>query len=155
MSAGHQQPDALGKRTVLVHVGGEMTAQVVDRVERHIPRCRVGLSRGDADQQCSREARPDGGGDGIRTVDVGCGQRPAHRRSECLKMCARRDLRDDAAEAGVFVDAGSHLVGEQRHVLIQAQLGDADSGFVARTLDREDNHDASRLIVYASAPLTR
>ena len=70
-------------------------------------------------------------------------------------MSAGCDLGDHAAETGVFVDAGSHLVGEQCHVTIAAQLGDADSGFVARTFDCEDDHDASRLIVYASAPLTR
>ena len=66
-------------------------------------------------------------------------ERPAHRGAERLQVGARRDLGDHAAEPGVLVDAGGHLVGQQRHRAVGAQLGDADSGFVAGAFDGQDD----------------
>ena len=57
-------------------------------------------------------------------------------------MRARCDLGNHAAEPGVLVDAGGHLVGQQRHGAVGAELGDADSGFVAGALDGQDDRHA-------------
>ena len=63
-------------------------------------------------------------------------------------MSSRRDLGNHAAEPGVLVDAGGHLVGEQRDGAVVVELRDADTGFVAGALDgQDDRHGGSRLMV--------
>ena len=54
--AGHQQADALGQRTVVVDVGGQVTAEMVDGVEGHLPCHRICLGRSHSHQQ--RAGRP-------------------------------------------------------------------------------------------------
>ena len=142
MPAGDQQPDALRQRAVLVDVGGQVPAEMVDRVERHLPRGRVRLGRSHPDQQGTGQPGPDGGRDDVGLVDARRVQGAAHRRAQRLQVRARRDLGHHAAEPGVLVDAGGHLVGQQRHGAVGAELGDADTGFVAGAFDGQDDRHA-------------
>ena len=57
---------------------------------------------------------------------------------ERLQVRPRRDLGHHAAEPGVLVDAGGHLVGQQRHRAVGVEPRDADSGFVAGAFDGQD-----------------
>ena len=76
------------------------------------------------------------------------GLTPAISRALCTagtmaSRCARRgDLGHDAAEAGVQLDAGGDLVGEQFDRAVLAQPDDADAGLVAGGLDPE-HHDVT------------
>jgi len=110
--AGDQQAHTLGQRPVVVDVGGEVPAEMVDGVERHSPGGGVGLGGGDADQQRSGKAGTDGGGHDVGLVDAGGGQRAPHGRTQRLQMRPRGDLGHHPAVARVFVDAGGHLVGQ-------------------------------------------
>ena len=132
------RPDALRQRAVVVHVGGEVPAEVVDRVERHLPGDRIGLGRGHSHQQGAGQPGPDGGRDDVRLGDARRVQGAAHGGPQRLQVRARRDLGHHAAEPGVLVDAGGHLVGQQRHGAVGGELGDADSGFVAGAFDGQD-----------------
>jgi hypothetical protein len=59
-----------------------------------------------------------------------------------------------AAEAGVLVDGGGDLVGEQLHPPTVVERDDTDTRLVARRLDADhDAHRGSLLMVCASAPL--
>ena len=138
VAAGDQQADAFRQRAVVVDVGGEVPAEVVDRVERHLPGDRIGLGRGHSHQQGACQPGPDGGRDDVRLGDARRVQCAAHGGPQRLQMRPRRDLGHHAAEPGVFVDAGGHLVGQQCHGAVGRQLGDADSGFVAGTFDGKD-----------------
>ena len=71
-------------------------------------------------------------------IQTGGRQRAAHRGTERLQVRPRGDLGDHAAEPDVLVDAGSHLVGQQRHRAVGVQARDADTGFVARGFDGQD-----------------
>ena len=137
--AGHQQPNALRQRAVVVDVGGEMPAEVVDRIERHLPGAGIRLGGGDTHQQGAGQPRSDGGGDDVGLGDARRVQRAAHGGAQRLQVRARRDLGHHAAEPGMLVDAGRHLVGQQRHGAVVGEAGDADSGFVAGALDGQDD----------------
>ena len=68
--------------------------------------------------------------------------------TERLQVRPRRDLGHHPAEPDVFVDAGGHLVGQQRHGAVGVQARDADSCFIAGGFDGQDGrHRASRRIV--------
>ncbi len=112
VATGHQQRHTLGQRPVLVHVGRQVAAQMVDGVERHAPGGRIRLGRSHSHQQGARQARPDGGRDNVGLLQAGGVQCAAHRRPERLQVCARSDLGHDTAVPDVFVDAGGHLVGQ-------------------------------------------
>ena len=58
---------------------------------------------------------------------------PLDGRHHRLEVGPAGDLRHDAAEAGVLVDAAGDRVGEQR-----VAADDADAGLVAGGLDAED-----------------
>ncbi len=156
VAPGHQQRHTLGQRSVFVHVGGQMPAQMVDGVERHSPRSRIRFGRSDSHQQRAGQPGPDGGRDDIGPVQTGARQRATHGGTKRLQVRPGGDLGDHAAEPDVLVDAGGDLVGQHGHGAIGVQARDADTRFVARGFDGQDvGHKASRRIVYASAPLTR
>ena len=115
MPAGHQQADAFRQRPVVVYVGGQVAAQVVDGVERNLPRGRICLGRSNSHQQRTGKPGTDGGRDDVGLVHARGLQGAAHGRAERLQVRPRRDLGNHAAEPGVLVDAGGDLVGEQRH----------------------------------------
>ncbi|OLT34883.1 hypothetical protein BJF84_16435 [Rhodococcus sp. CUA-806] len=56
VSTGNQQGHARGHRTVFERVDGNVTTEVIDRVEGHTPRSRIRFGSSDADQQAP--ARP-------------------------------------------------------------------------------------------------
>ena len=143
---------------MVVDIGGEMPAEVVDGVERHTPGRGVGLGSSHAHHQGAGQAGSDGGGDDIRPVDTGGRQRPTHGGAQCLQVCAGGDLGHHTAVPGVLVDTGGHLVGQQCDGAVGVEAGDADSGFVTGAFDRQHGatgHGGSRRMVKASAPLAR
>ncbi len=90
-----------------------MTAEVVDGVERHSPGRRVRLGGSHSDQQRTGQAGPM-----VARRMSGCRFRrwPAPGAMvgpSASRVCARGDLGHHAAVAGVLVDAGGHLVGQQ------------------------------------------
>ena len=126
---------------MLERVDGDVRGEMVDPVERHVPGGRVGLGRRDPDEQRPRQARPRGDGHGVDVAraDPGRRQRPVHGRDHRLQVRPGGHLGDHAAEAGVLVDRGGDLVGEQLHPPALVDGDDADAGLVARGLDAE--HD--------------
>ena len=154
--AGDQQGDALRQRTMVVDVGGKVSAEMIDGVERHTPGRGVGLGGRHPHHQGPGQTGTDGGGDDIGTGDSCGGQRPSHGGSERLEVRTRGDLRHHTAVAGVLVDAGGHLVGQQCDGPVGVETGDTDSRFVTGTFDSQNGaraHCGSRRMVKASAPL--
>ena len=156
--AGDEQREAGRERAVLQGVDGDVRREVVDAVERHVPRRGVGLGRGEADEQRAGQAGARGHGDGVDVAggDPGRRHRPVHGGHHRRQVRAGGDLGHDAAEAGVLVDRRRDLVGQQlRGVAVAAD--DADAGLVARRLDAEHDHrsrsSGSLRMVCASAPL--
>jgi hypothetical protein len=108
---------------------------VVDAVERLVVSQRESLGRRDAHEQRTGETGPAGDRDRVDVLHAQTGLRVRllQRRHHRLEMGPAGDLRHDAPESGVLVDAGRDRVGQQ--------LGapdDAHSGLVARGLDSED-----------------
>ena len=112
MSTGNQQGHARGHRTVFERVDGNVTTEVIDRVEGHTPRSRIRFGSSDADQQGARETRTDRHRYRVRAVDIGGSQCTPHRRHDRFEMCTRGHLGHYTAVPCVFVDAGRDLVGE-------------------------------------------
>lgn len=161
MPTRDQQAHAFRQRPVVVDVGGQVPAQVVDAVERDVPAGGVRLGGGHPDQQCPGQPRSDGRGDDVGALDARGVQGAAHGRPQGFQVRTRGDLGDDAAVAGVLVDAGGDFVGQKRNghsaTVVNGEVGDADSGFVTRAFDGQDDHVGPpwgrRCMVYASAPL--
>jgi hypothetical protein len=142
---------------VLQRVDGDVRGEVVDAVERHVPGRGVGLGGGHADEQRPGQAGTGGHRDRVDVAGAHPGRREgaADGRDHRVEVGAGRHLRHDAAEAGVLLDAGGHLVGQQ---LRRGAVGpdDPDPRLVARGLDAQHDHvRASRRMVCASAPLGR
>ena len=145
MAAGHEHRQAgLGQRTVLELVDGDVGGQVVDAVDRLAEPDRQCLGARDPDQQGAGQTGAAGHGDRVDVVegDAGGLGGPLDRRDHRLEVGPAGDLRHDAAEPGVLLDAARHGVGEER-----VAADDADTGLVARRLDAEDeglvSHSAS------------
>jgi hypothetical protein len=134
--ARHQQRHGgLGQRAVLQLVDGDVAHQVVHPVQGLAERHGVRLGGRHPHQQGARQAGPGGDRDG---VDVGHAhpggvERPPHGGGHGLQVGAAGDLGDDAAEAGVLVDAGGDLVAQQL-----AAADQAHPGLVTGGLDAQD-----------------
>lgn len=100
---------------MVVDVGGQMPAEVVDGVERRSPGRRIRLRRSHPDQQRPGQSGPDRGRDHVGPVDRTVDSARRTVRTERLEMGPRGDLRNHAAVTGVLVDAGGHLIGQQLH----------------------------------------
>ena len=126
---------------MLQGVDGDVRGEVVDPVERHVPRRRVGLRRRDPDQQRTRQPGTGGDRDGgdVARAHPGRRQRPVHGRNHRLQVRPGGHLGHDAAEARVLVDRRGDLVGEQLHPARVVERDDADAGLVAGGLDPQDD----------------
>ncbi len=116
MPAGHQERDRGGRQwAVLELVHGDVRGQVIDAVQRLVQRHRVGLRRGDPDQQRAGQAGPGRHGDRVhRGQLLARGREGAlHRRDHRLQVGAARHLGHHPAEPGVLVHARRHRVGQQ------------------------------------------
>ena len=105
--AGDQQGDGgvVDGAAVGEHVGTDVPDQVVDGVERLVERDGERLGRADADHERAGEAWTARDGDRVELLQghTGLGERLFQRRRERLEVCARCDLRDDTAVAGVLL----------------------------------------------------
>ena len=108
-----------------------MPAEVVDGVERDTPRSRICLGRSNSHQQGAGQPGPDGGRDDVGPIQTGSRPVRGAWRAERLQVRTGGDLGYDPAEPDVLVDAGGHLVGQQRHGAVGVQPRDADSCSVA------------------------
>jgi hypothetical protein len=162
---GDQQRQARrGQRPVLQGVHRDVPGQVVHPVQGHVQRRRVRLGRRDADEQRARQARAGRHGDRVHIGQrkPGLLERARGRGDHRFEVRAAGDLGHHTAEAGVLLDAGGDLVGEQLDRAVVVQPDQADAGLVARAFDAHDDacHQpatpsrarAGRTIVYASAP---
>ena len=122
-------------RVSVEEVCRDVAHEVVDGIERLVERNGERLRGADADHERPREPRTRGDGDGIDVaeLDLRLGERRFDRRLQRLEVCARGDLGDYSAIAGVFVHARGDRVREQC-----APAHDADAGLVAAGLDPED-----------------
>ena len=100
---------------MLQQVDGDVRGQMVDPVERLAERERVGLGRGDPDQQRAGQARAGGDRDRVEVGAAHAGrvQRAVHGRDHRLEVGPAGDLGHHPAEPRVLVDAGRDRVGEQ------------------------------------------
>ena len=134
-AADEQRAHPLLETSVLQLVDGDVRDEVVDAVERLVVGERERLGRRDAHQQRTGEAGPAGDRDRVDVLHAhaGLGVGLLQRRHHRLEVGPAGDLRHDAAEPHVLVDAGRDRVGQQ--------LGapdDAHTRLVARRLDAED-----------------
>ena len=134
-AADEQRTHSLIEASVLQLVDGDVRDEVVDAVERLVVGQRERLGRRDAHEQCASEPGPAGDRDRVDVLHPQAGLRVGllQGRDHRLEMGPAGDLRHDAPEPGVLVDAGRDRVGQQ--------LGapdDAHTGLVARRLDAED-----------------
>ena len=124
---------------MLQQINRDMADQVVHPVERLVQRVRERLGAGEADDQCTHQARSDRYRNTVdfRQIDVrGCAS-ALQRRHHRLQVSTARHLWNDAAEPYVQLDAGRHLVGQQ---LVPPD--DADPGLVAGGLDANNERAA-------------
>ena len=150
-SRDDERHGTLGERSVDELVDGRVPDDVVDTVERLAERDRQRLRGRRPDRQRPLEARPRGHRDRVdlREVDVRLRERPADRRHHGLEVRARRDLRDDPAEARVLV--------HRRRDRVEQQLAAPHEGhprLVAGRLDAKDEGFAHALQDTARTPVT-
>jgi hypothetical protein len=134
--AGHQQGHRLGgQRAVLQLVHGDVRGQVVNPVQRLAEGERVRLGGGHPDQQGPLQARSGGNGDGVDLGggDTGLGERALEGRDHRLQVRPAGHLGHHTAEPRVFLDTGSHRVGQQ---FVPADQSDA--GLIAGGLDAQN-----------------
>ena len=135
VATGDEQRDRRARqRSVVEHVDGHVADEVVHPVQRLVQRDRQCLRGGDTHDERGDQAGAGRHGDPVdlAQVDLGVLAGARQRREHRLEVGAGSDLGDDAAEAGMQVDRGGDLVGEQ--------LGAADdphAGLVAARLDAE------------------
>ena len=160
--ARHQQRHTGRHRAVFEGVDRNVTAEVVHRVQRHIPRSRIGFRCRNPDEQRTGKSRADGHRHGIGHSDVCRRERAPHGRDDGLQMCAGGDFGDHSPISGMLIDTGGHLIGQQCGRTVGIPPDDSHTCFVTGTLDTQDDHGrppsggadlCSRRIVYASAPL--
>ena len=158
MTAADEQCDGVLQRlaTLLRQcLDRDVPAQVVDRVERHLPGGGVGLGRGGTNHERAGQPRSNGHRDGIRALaNAGLLLQAAHRCPHGglhgLQVGAAGDLRDHATEAGMLLHGTGDLVDELLDdrgavcfLLVTGRRAHAhhtDAGLVAGAFDTHDQH---------------
>ena len=106
MAAGGKK-QAIGKVDAVGEPRRErMGLEMIDGDERLVVRQRNGLGCRQSDNDAADQARPSRGRDAVQRAErhLRLGHRLADDPVERLDMGARGDLRDDAAELGMFAD---------------------------------------------------
>ncbi len=116
----------------------QVRLDVVDADQWHVQRHRHRFRGGDTDQECPEQSGAVGDGDQVDLArrDARLPECGADHRVDRLDVAARRDLRDHAAEPGVFRHLRRHHGGQNPPPVAH----DRDGGFIARRFDTEYVH---------------
>ena len=126
MTTGDDESDeVLGQRPISELIDGQVADDVVDAVQGLAQRRGQRLRRADTDGQRTDETRSgrDRNRVHIRQGHSGLVERSIQRGQEGLKVRARRDLRDDAAVAGVLIHRRGRTVDQQLRTAHEADAG--------------------------------
>ncbi len=138
MTAGDQQQKIRKLNVIGEPHRQRMALQMVDGDERFI--CCKGdrLGRHGADQHTADQTGAGGCGDTVQVIkaDAGILHRPGDDMIGLVKMGARRDFRDNAAERAMIVDLRQHDVGQDAPVVVH----DGGGGLVTTGFNSQNNH---------------
>ena len=152
--AGDQQcQGGLGQHSVLDDIDGDVGGEVVDPVQRFAQRHCERLGRRHTHQQGPSQPRAGRDRDRVQVIEpyAGLAAGSLDRRNHGLEVGATSDLRHDAAETCMLLDAAGDCVSKQG-----LAADDPDSGLVAGCLDAKHQgsvtHSANLMICASTSP---
>ena len=126
VATGDDEPDkVLGQRPVSELIDGEVADHVVDAVQGLTQRRGQRLGRADTDGQRTNETRSGRNRNRVhvRQCHSGLVESSIQGGQEGLQVRTRRDLRDDAAVAGVLIHRRGRAVDQQLRTAHEADAG--------------------------------